>query len=108
MTTLNQNLTAERWSAFSLPEQLSNIGSDVYRATKWREKDPGRSKDAFKSALELIDLTIRDPKNHRKGSLTELCRLREVLADYFVGDNQYHSADKSLNKYFYQVNYKNI
>ncbi|TSC58004.1 MAG: hypothetical protein Greene041619_880 [Candidatus Peregrinibacteria bacterium Greene0416_19] len=50
--------------------------------------------------LELFDLTIADPKNRYR--LRELCRAREVLCDFLVGDNAYHSTDVSLDHYFLQ------
>ncbi|MFH0797235.1 MAG: hypothetical protein V2A65_09330 [Candidatus Omnitrophota bacterium] len=31
----------------------------------------------------------------------ELTRLREMLADFFVFDNQYQSSDKAWQNYFY-------
>ena len=50
------------------------------------------SKQAFERALELLSLTILDPKH--KGRLRELTRVREALIDYFVYDNEYGSSDK--------------
>ena len=105
MTALNQDLTEERW--FSLPffSQMANLGSEVSRTIKWKAKDPARSKLAFESALELLDLTIDDEKNQKKSKLIELCRLREILADYFCFDNIYGSTDEKWNNYFYGFNY---
>jgi len=105
MTVLNKNLTEERWFDLSFFEQMANLGSEVSRAIRWKEKDPERSKHAFESALELLDLTIDDKKNKNKPKLTELCRLREVLADYFCFDNIYGSDDEKWNNYFYGFNY---
>ena len=120
MTILNENLTEERWFKLSFFEQMANLGSEVIRAIKWKEKDHGRSVSALESALELLDLTINDKKNKTKPKLTdatiqdkknnksklvELCRLREVLADYFCFDNIYGSSDQNLNSYFYGFNY---
>ena len=105
MTELNKDLTKERWFALSFFEQMANIGSEVYRAIKWREKDSPRSKNAFESALELLDLTIEDEKNKNKPTLHELCVVREALADYFCFDNIYGSSDEKWNNYFYGFNY---
>ena len=53
----------------------------------------------MKRALELLDLTITSRiKAHH--STHELLRLREVLCDYFTGDNEYGSTPDSLNRYF--------
>lgn len=103
MTTFHKDLSPTRWFKMSIFEQMANIGSEVYRAISWREKDKKLSKGAFWRALELIDLTVEDPKNKKR--LKEILRMREALVDYFVGDNQYRSTAESWNKYFYSFNY---
>lgn len=80
-------------------EQMANIGSEVERAINWRVKNRQYSNNALIRALELLDLSIMDKKNLTK--LKELVRLREVLADYFRGDNIYASTDVLWRKYFY-------
>lgn len=105
MTSLNNGLTKERWFNLSFFEQMANLGSEVSRTIKWRKKDPERSVRAFESALELLDLTIEDAKNKKKPKLEELCRLREILADYFCFDNIYGSSDEKWDNYFYGFNY---
>lgn len=105
MTSLNSDLTRERWFELSFFEQMANIGSEVSRTINWRVKDPSRSTSAFESTLELLDLTIEDTKNKKKSKLNELCRLREILADYFCFDNIYGSNDEKWNNYFYGFNY---
>lgn len=93
-------LTPEKWSELSLAVQLANVGADIERAIRWRNKKNSEySNNAFERALELIDLTRIDKKN--KNSLRELCRLREVLIDYFVYENIYNSSDESWHNYFY-------
>lgn len=42
--------------------------------------------------LELLDLTIEDPRWRGTGRLKELLRLREVLCDLFYGDNVYNTT----------------
>ncbi len=78
---------------------------DVGRAINSKnQNDLGYSRLAFERALELLDLTISDPKNI-KGSRREVLRVREALVDYFVGSNQYSSTDKLWENYFYNFNY---
>lgn len=101
----HQDLASGRWQKLSLIEQLANVGSDVERTIKWREKNKNRSQMAFFRTLELLDFTIADPKNKKLPKLKELCRLREVLVDYFFGDNLYHSSDKLWHKYFFPFNW---
>jgi len=45
-----------------------------------------------------MDLTIADPR--MRGRRRELCRAREVVCDFFVGDNDYRSTPDSLDRYF--------
>jgi hypothetical protein len=92
-------LAAGRWQEFTLVEQLANVGSEVSRALNWLEKgNPDVSSGAADRALELLHLTIGDPKN--RGRLRELTRVREVVAEYFYGDNSYGSTPALLRGYF--------
>lgn len=95
----HRNLTAERWQQFSLLEQLGNIGSEVGRALQAkRTENVVRMNGALDRGLELFDLTIADPKHRNR--LRELCRAREVVCDFFFGDNEYQSTEQSLEGYF--------
>lgn len=97
----HQELAAGRWRALSLFEQLANIGSEVSRANRWLTRNPDLARGAVFRALELLDLTLDDPRlrsvPHR---LREIARVREVLADHYEGDNQYGCTGASLQRYF--------
>jgi hypothetical protein len=94
-------LAAGRWQELRLVEQLGNIGSEVSRALRWRARNPAIAQSAFHRALELIDLTLDDPRHRReRARLREIARAREVLVDFFAGDNEYASTALSLQKYF--------
>lgn len=100
----HKELAAGRWQELSFLEQMANIGSEVERAIKWKNKDNTQySGMAFERALELLDFTIEDKRNVRR--LRELVRLREVLADYFAFDNIYGSSDEKWHKYFYAFSF---
>jgi hypothetical protein len=97
----HRDLAAGRWFRLSLAEQLGNVGSEVSRALKWRERDPGIARRAFERALELMDLTLADPRHLRSvARVREIARTREVLVDFFAGSNEYHSDGPSLQRYF--------
>ena len=101
---LHKELAQGRWFELSLIEQLANVGMDVERTIKWKQKNNlEQSEKAFARALDLISLSIIDPKNRKR--LKELTRTREVLIDYFVYDNEYGSTDESWHNYFYPFNY---
>ncbi|MFA6065835.1 MAG: hypothetical protein WC707_01490 [Candidatus Babeliaceae bacterium] len=102
---IHKDLTREHWFTFSLFEQLANVGCDIERTIYWKKNgNLDYSSKAFERALELLDLTIADPKNTR-GALRELVRTREVLIDHFVYDNEYHTTDELWQKYFFDFNY---
>lgn len=98
----HKGLTTKKWFSMNIFEQMANIGSEVFRMLKWRKKDAKNSNLAFERALELIDLSLCDPKNkiHSK----EIARTREVLVDYTFS-NEYKSTDKFFENYFYSFNY---
>ena len=101
---IHKSLASGRWFQLSLIEQLANVGCDVERTIQWKKRgELDCSNQAFDRALELLDLTIADPKN--KGRLKEILRVREALLDYFVGNNEYNSTDESWQNYFYAFNW---
>jgi hypothetical protein len=91
----------ERWFRLSLAAQLGNVGSEVGRASKWRSRNPEIARGALYRALELIDLTLDDPRHRTSvARLRELCRVREVVLDFLIGTNQYGSTETTLQRYF--------
>jgi hypothetical protein len=101
---IHKTLVDGRWYQLSLVEQMANIGCDVDRAIRWKNKgDLETSNKAFERALELLFLTISDKKNRRQ--LRELCRVKYAVADYFAGENSFGFTDESLHKYFFNFNY---
>lgn len=95
----HKNLAAGRWNELTLVEQLAHVGSEISRALNWQEKNnPERARHAFERALELFDLTIDCPNN--RGRLKEVCRVRELLVDYFHGPNEWNTTAEWLRKYF--------
>ena len=99
----HKDLTKEKWFGMDFFSQMANIGAEVGRTINWQKKDANLSQASLFRAIELLDLTIEDKKNKTK--LKELCRLREIIADYFCFDNIYKSTAENLNNYFYNFNY---
>jgi len=104
MNYKHKSLSEGRWCEFTFFEQMANIGSEVERAILWRDKNKEYSLKAIERALELIEFTIKDPKNKKK--LREILRLKEVLIDYFYFDNKFKSSDELWRKYFYPFMYR--
>ncbi|MCK4771599.1 MAG: hypothetical protein KAT18_01665 [Candidatus Latescibacteria bacterium] len=100
MNSHHPSLASGRWRSFPLSEQLAHVGSEVERALRWRSKGrPEYAQRALERGLELLDLTLNDPKH--RGRLRELARLREALLDYFLGENVFGSSEDSWRRYFH-------
>jgi hypothetical protein len=96
----HRELAAGRWWSLSLAQQLGNVGSEISRAAGWSTRSPERAEAALYRALELIDLTLEDPRHRQSvARLREIARLREVVVDLFAGPNQYGSTAASLQKH---------
>jgi hypothetical protein len=99
MSSQHVELAAGRWQLLSLMEQLAHVGSDVARARRWQHTDPKLCESAFVRALELLDLTIGDPR--WTGRRKELTRAREMLCDAMLGGKEFSADLASLDRYFY-------
>lgn len=97
--TQHAGLASGGWSRFTLSQQLGNVGSEVSRALRWTGKDPRLADGALVRALELLDLTIQDPRWRKR--LKELLRARELLCDAWLGGKEYGSDLKGLDRYFF-------
>lgn len=104
--TMHRELADGRWEAMPLAEQMGNIGSEISRVIRWKNKgNSERMSGALDRALELIDLSIcwaqrDDSKQAHPGALRELCRLRETVCDRYCGENEYMSDDSDMLRYF--------
>ncbi|MCB9720303.1 MAG: hypothetical protein H6756_05455 [Candidatus Omnitrophica bacterium] len=99
MTDQLQSLAEGRWKEMTLAEQLGNIGSEISRAFNWKNK--GRAEMSLRAvdrALALLDLSLAAGLPYPR--LKELSRVREVVADYFYGENKFGSSEENLRRYF--------
>lgn len=100
MTTYHPDLAAGRWFTLSLANLVGNVGSEYERALSWKQRgDQARFEHAFARLLELLDLTITDPRwqNHR---LKELTRLREVVCDELFSETHEFNDPNDLRECF--------
>ena len=88
-----------RWFNMPIGMQLANVGSEVARAIRWKNKNDREKQERFcAKAIELLELTKDDPKNeHRQGEL-DFCI--EELEDFFRGENYYQTTDAMLIRYY--------
>ncbi len=81
--TQHSGLTAERWAAFSLEQQVLMIGNEMQRGT--RLLGPGERlllQQCYERVLRLVDLTVE--VNARSTLRRELLRWRDLIAAQYV------------------------
>ncbi len=93
----HRDLAAGRWREFTLAEQLANVGSEVGRMLRWRVRDERLAEAAFGRALELLDLTLDDPR--WRDRLREIARARELLCDAAAGGQDYGTTLEDLDRH---------
>ncbi|MDR1953938.1 MAG: hypothetical protein LBQ21_05620 [Clostridiales Family XIII bacterium] len=97
----HKNLAANGWSNMALSMQLGNIGSEVSRACKWKNENTERSLKSVDRALELLCLALESLKiSNAYFKIKEICYAKEVLIDYFYGNNYHNSNNETLLKYY--------
>lgn len=97
----HKSLASGTWQNLDLANQLGNIGSEVDRYKKWKDRSKDElAMEAFWRALELIDLTKKDPR-WKGAKAKEINRIREVLCDTVVnGSKNYNTPIEFFQKYF--------
>ena len=89
----------KKWFPLPVKTQMANVGSEVLRAIKWKNKGDTQKEYAFyEKAQDYLMLTIRDPKNF--ACLNELKLCSAELYDFFIGNNIYNTSEKVLKKYY--------
>ena len=65
---------------------------------RWRERDGRLATGAFDRALELLGLTLADPRWRNR--LSEIARARALLCDAAAGGGSYGSTLEGLDRDF--------
>ncbi len=79
--------------------QISNVGSEVHRAIRYRNSGDERGKIEFCNvAIAFLETMKEDPKNVKR--IEELDYRIEELKDYFLGDNSFGTTDEKLIEYY--------
>jgi hypothetical protein len=103
MVFQHSNMAAGKWFGYTLCQQMGNIGSEVGRAARWQDKDLKLFEGAVFRAIELLDLTLTDPRWKKR--FREIARARETVCDAFTGGKEYNSKFSELEQYFYHYAY---
>ena len=79
----HSSLSPERWSTFSLDQQILMIGNEMNRAAKvMRPEDSASRQRSYERILRLVDLTVE--VQQRKNLRRELLRWRDLVAALYV------------------------
>ena len=97
--TQHASLSPERWSAFTLPDQILMIANEMNRALSlFGPGDGDRLRRAYERTLRLVDLTIEVQK--KPLLRRELLRWRDLVAELYVsgspGLHQHRLALRAL------------
>lgn len=76
-------ITLERWGTFSKRDQIGHIASELNRAVP-TEKDRLVYRQILERALQLVDLSLADPK--WRDNPLPLFVLRDEIAKVYIGD----------------------
>lgn len=81
--TQHASLSPERWSAFSLDQQILMIGNEMNRAARLRQPADRASLNlAYERVLRLVDLTVE--VQARPALRRELLRWRDLIAELYI------------------------
>jgi len=81
--TQHASLSPERWSAFSLDQQILMIGNEMNRAARLRQPADRPSLSlAYERVLRLVDLTVE--VHTRRALRHELLRWRDLIAELYL------------------------
>lgn len=95
-------LVAGRWFTYTFDEQMGNIGSETSRMLKAGD-DRQRFEAAKRRGLELLDLTISDPRWQDR--LGELAEVQRKFIRVEQSSEAYHDMLKELDWHFLQFAY---
>ena len=83
MASQHSELSAERWSRFTLDQQILMIGNEMNRARKlFGPADLASLRNCYERVLRLVDLSIAI--HAKRGLRRELLRWRDVIAELYV------------------------
>ena len=83
----------------SFEMQISNVGSEVHRAIRWKNRGDEKGKIEFcKKSIEFLEIMKEDPKNEKRKDELDF-RIKE-LEDYFLGNNSLNTTDDKLIEYY--------
>lgn len=100
MTYSHENIS-NQWFKMSLCEQMGNIGSEVFRALSFLEREDKVSLENSRlRVLGLLEMSLQDPRWIHGPKLREIARLHEVLVDSLFDQGIYKVTPEEWQDYF--------
>lgn len=88
-------LTVERWSRFTLAQQILSIGAEMLRAgSSIQGGYPSSVRLSYERVLALVDLTVEANRNH--SLRRELLRWRELIAELYIAPELHAQRHRDL------------
>jgi hypothetical protein len=98
----NYQIDRQRWSRFTIQEQMGNIGSEVGRSIQaWRTHDEERFNGALYRALDLFDATTELLVAKHSPRTKEVLRSKDQFLALFF-DNTFEEDSDNIEQYFMQ------
>ncbi len=96
MAVFHPNLTQEKWNDADRAFQVLSIFAELNRCRgRFARDDLTNGRHSLDRCLELIDLTIRDPR-WTGGRRHELLRFREAVGALYVGSDEIRTTPTEL------------
>lgn len=96
---VNDDWKHNRWFTMTYELQISNVGSEVHRAIKYKNRgDDNMKKNMTHKAIEFLQYMIEDPSN--KDKIEEIEFRITQLIDYFMGENYLETTDAELIQFY--------
>ena len=86
------------WYSMPVNVQIANIGSEVGRALRWKDRDPQKAENFCRKAISFWEIVKSDPKNRFR--VKEFQAAIDELEDFFLGENLYQTSEQVLRHYY--------
>ena len=90
--------TNMKWYSMPVNVQIANIGSEVERALRWKDRDPKKAENFCRKAISFWEIVKSDPKNRFREE--EFQTAMDELEDFFLGENLYQTTEQDLRRYY--------